>query len=128
MSQLQPDTLKTIHALKNTESVAEKVMNNLKVDKQNTALPAIEQLYEELFRAFGGIKGFAEKTFQCFNEAKEGSQVQARILESIMEGFKILADRGKLDTGQDDAAAMTDDDLQNFVKRAVVGVVEKTNG
>lgn len=101
---------------------------SLQVDKENTSLPAIEQLYEELFTAFGGIKGFAERTVECFENAKEGSQTQARILESIMDGFKILADRGKLDVNDDDAAAMSDEDLRAFVERTVESVVEKNNG
>lgn len=71
------------------------------------------------------MKGFAERAVECFDKAKHGSSTQARILESIMDGFKILSDRGKLEVTEDDASAMSDEDLERYIERKVQGVVEE---
>lgn len=111
--------------------LAELLTGALKVDERNATLPPIETIYERILHHWGGVDQFALELVEVCREAKAGSQIKARLMESILDGFKVLRDRGLLGTPTD-AEALDDEELQLAIKQetqdAARIVLKATNG
>jgi hypothetical protein len=100
-----------------TSSFAKLLAESLKVDGENNNLPTPTLICQELFQEFGGVQGFVKDMVQCFRLAKPGSQVQARLAESMVELVTKLSDRGLLGDSFTDAEALDDDELELELQR-----------
>lgn len=102
------------------EELSGALKDAVKVDDENNTLPSLEVLYQELYSKWGGVRQFADDMFDLFQEAKPGSQIKARVGETLMDGIKVLADRGML-ASAGDVEAFSDDELDEEIN----GLIEK---
>jgi hypothetical protein len=81
-------------------------------------LPHLSELYEEIIKAFGGPKEVAQEVHRVYHEAPQGSQVRARMVESILRGVETLHHEGMLDN-EKEPSAMNEQELKKFLERMV---------
>lgn len=100
------------------EQVARLLKEAVTVKEDNNTLPSLPVLAQEGFSQMGGVKEFMGKVVQAFDDAKPGSQVQARIAEHFMDLITKLQDRGMLgDVG--DVEALSDEDVDAEIDRLI---------
>lgn len=107
------------------ESIAKALKEAVTVNEESNNLPSLPLLYQEGFARFGGVKAFMDRVFTAFEEAKPGSQVQARLAEHFMEGIKVLQDRGMLgDYGNVESIsdAEVDQEIDRLILKAARGI------
>lgn len=100
------------------DDLARALKEAVTVNEDNNSLPSLPVLYQELYGRWGGVKEFAGDIYDAFKEAKPGSQIRARIGADLMDGIKVLQDRGMLgDAG--DVEALSDEDVDEEINRLI---------
>lgn len=95
--------------------LAETLAGALKVDERNATLPPMESVYERIFHHWGGMDKFAKDFVDCCKSTQQGSQ-KARLMESVLDGLKVLKGFGLLGSPVD-AEALDDAELEAEIKR-----------
>lgn len=112
------------------DQLAETLAGALKVDERNATLPPMESVYERIFHHWGGVDKFARDFVDCCKSAQQGSQ-KARLMESVLDGLKVLKGFGLLGSPVE-AEALDDQELEAEIKReterAAKIVIEAGNG
>lgn len=112
----------------NANELAKSLKEAVTVREEENTLPSLPVLWQTGFSKFGGVDKFMERVVETIDEAKPGSQVQARILETFMEGIKVLQDRGMLgDVGDVEALsdAEVDAEIDRLILKAAKHLVEQ---
>ena len=110
---------------KRKKETAEKFLKETTASKTQNNLPHLVDMYEAIISEFGGTQEFAETLVWTFKQAASGSSQQARILESVLRGVELLFDRGLTGSTDEDPEAMSDEELEKYMKDVVHGVLEE---
>lgn len=108
--------------------LAKAMSDATKVNEEDTNLPTLLVLYQAVFQEIGGVQAFARWFVNCVEEAKDGSQVKARLMEAMMDGVKVMTDRGLLWDGEGPESIQDDEldaEIEKLTRKMAMQVIEE---
>lgn len=101
------------------EQLAKAMKEAVTVKEDLNTLPSLPVLFQEGFGQMGGVKEFMKRVITAWDNAKPGSQIEARMADLFMDGIKNLQDRGMLgDMG--DVEALSDVEVDEEIDRLIL--------